>query len=197
MTSYGLKADSRSPESTTEPLHASSVLRIDNPLALLSWHQQVNQCSDESLESITPETFSSFRKKALQSRERASIQICPPDMTTLYHFWATYLFQNFNTAMYGEFRRLALADSSERDSHIGLGHLIDFYYEWLIGPNTIPNRLARDFVDIAREASGKLSNSAFHALRAAWQSDALHCKNRAKVQSLLDEKLQASLESLK
>ena len=98
--------------------------------------------------------------------------------------------------MYDEFRTFALKDVTERESATGLEHLVNFYYEWLLGPNIIPDRLAKDFIDIVHTDTGKTTGRpAFNALKAAWRNNGLNFKSRVKVDGLINKELRAELES--
>ena len=149
---------------------------------------------DES-EDLVSESYVTFRSKALQMRERVPDNECHPDMAILYKFWTHFLNSNLNLTMYEEFRTLALTDVTERDSQTGLELLSNFYYECLLGPNIIPDRLAKDFVDIVHTDVGKKTDRpAFNALRAAWRNGALNFKSRMKINGLVNNELKTELE---
>lgn len=192
---------SSSSETDTSSSHEFSDL-ADDPLLReidshsafpIEWHKETSMHSENGPEDITRESYLGFRAKALQWREGVPDGQCHHDMAILYEFWSHFLISNLNFSMYDEFRIFALMDFTERDSGTGLKHLITFYYEWLLGPNIIPDRLARDFVDIVNTEVGRSDKPAFDALRAAWRNGAFNFKNRVKIDMVVTEELRAEL----
>ena len=160
----------------------------------IEWQKDGKRNSKTGPEDITQESYVAFRHKALQLRDQLPEGHCHRDMAILYEFWSHFLMRNLNMTMYEEFHRFAIEDFTERSSDIGLKYLTSFYYEWLLGPNVIPDRLAKDFVDIAYTDLDKSDRPAFNALRAIWRNGALNLKNRMKIDGITNEQLRADLE---
>jgi len=96
--------------------------------------------------------------------------------------------------MYEEFRRLAFEDSGTRDSIVGLRNLVAYYDESVLGQKPITDDLARDYVGLVKNESGKTERMAFDKLRAAWRNGAFPLKNRVKIDKILDASLRSELD---
>ena len=99
--------------------------------------------------------------------------------------------------MYSEFRRCALEDS-RNNSSTGVKNLIS-YYDFILNSKkrTIPDVLARHFVDLVRmEKEDSANRPAFEKLRSAWRNGALLLKSRKIIDNFVDAKLREELEQL-
>ena len=145
-------------------------------------------------DEMTYELYTNFRPRAIKAREQMAGGQCHRDMQILYEFWSHFLIRNFNAGMYEEFRRLALDDSTNHNSLVGLHHLITFYDKSILGRKLIADALAKDYVDLVRTETEKKERPAFDKLRAAWRNGAFNFKNRVKIDKILDINLKAELE---
>lgn len=119
---------------------------------------------------------------------------CPHSMKVLYAFWSHFLVRNFNTSMYNQFRGLALEDLSN-GSDRGKGYLLSFYSSALKRKDQpIRSRLARHFVQFAKDENGQAERPATTQLRTAWRDEALHPSSRIKLQEHFDSELLATLD---
>lgn len=143
----------------------------------------------------THESYVHLRGKALEQRQSAATGTCPYDMDVLFQFWSHFLIRNFNSQMYAEFRDLAIQDATQRHNNTGLGNLLKYYEVSLASQNTIRDRIARDYVELAKSEGVKSERPALKQLQAAWRNGALNIKNRKKLSDLLDATLRSEIES--
>lgn len=145
-------------------------------------------------EHNTEESYSAVRARALKHRESSGPGETHPDMKLLYEFWAHFLCRNFNPNMYSEFRKYAFEDATQNKS-VGMENLITYYDEILNSKKkTIPEPLARHYVELVKDEESNSERPAFAKLRAAWRNGALDMKSRKKIDNLVDAKLRAELE---
>ncbi|KAJ9630574.1 hypothetical protein H2203_001097 [Taxawa tesnikishii (nom. ined.)] len=143
----------------------------------------------------THEPYLQLHEKALGAREDAATGTCPYDMDVLYQFWSHFLIRNFNTQMYYEFCHYAKQDAAQRHNSVGLNNLLKFYEESLSSQSPIRDRIARDYIELAKSENAKSDCPAFKQLRSAWRNGALNLKNRKKLSDIMDETFRAELES--
>ncbi|EEP78616.1 predicted protein [Uncinocarpus reesii 1704] len=159
------------------------------------WIKSKNNTPIESLSTdLVHESYTIFRKQALDKRLSDSSSETPVDMDVLYQFWSHFLVRNFNSRMYDEFRSLAFDDISSRNSSTGLQYLIKFYAGILSSDKVIPDGIARDLVSLVQSEMNTNEKPTFGQLRRAWRDGAFNLKSRKKVDGLLDESLRAELE---
>ncbi|KAH8808402.1 hypothetical protein F5884DRAFT_369579 [Xylogone sp. PMI_703] len=145
-------------------------------------------------EHNTEESYTAVRARALKHREVSGPDETHPDMKLLYEFWAHFLCRNFNPKMYYEFRAYAFEDAAQNKS-VGMENLITYYDEILNSKKkTIPEPLARHYVELVKGEESSSKRPGFDKLRAAWRNGALDLKSRKKIDSLVDAKLRAELE---
>lgn len=159
------------------------------------WVQERDSPREVLSSGFVHESYSVFRKRALEKRDLTSTQDGDRDMDVLYQFWSHFLVQNFNAQMYNEFRSLALDDLSARNAGNGFNRLIEFYGSSLSSNRLIPDEVARDLVDLVRkDSTSECGRAAFEALRSAWRDGSFNSKNRKKIDCVLDAGLRAELE---
>lgn len=142
----------------------------------------------------TYESYTHLRFKALEQRESAAHGVCPYDMDVLYQFWSHFLVRNFNLRMYQEFRHVALEDSAQRGSHIGLTNLIKYYGESLLSTQApIRPTVARDYMELVKSEENT-HRPAFAQLWSAYRNVSLSPRSRRIIEELLDPELKAALE---
>ncbi|WEW61581.1 hypothetical protein PRK78_007072 [Emydomyces testavorans] len=150
------------------------------------------------IESIPPglvhESYTVFRKHALDKRLSGSSGETSVDMDVLYQFWSHFLVRNFNSRMYNEFRNLAFDDVSSRNSTTGLQYLIKFYDGILSSNRVILDGIARDLIELVKSEASANEKPAFQQLRRVWRNGAFNLKSRKKIDGLIDESLRAELE---
>ena len=146
-----------------------------------------NECVDES--------YYDFRQDALKQREQSGLSKDNHNMQNLYQFWSHFLVRNFNARMYEEFHRLALEESSQRDSTTGMRSLLRFYDESILSQKFMSDdNVARDFVNLVKAEASKSERPLFAKLRAVWRNGAFNMKNRSKLTKFVDHELKAELE---
>lgn len=119
---------------------------------------------------------------------------CPHSMKVLYAFWSHFLVRNFNTHMYNEFRKLAHEDL-ENGIDLGKGHLLILYTSALKRKEQpIRSRLARHFVQLAKDENDQAERPATNQLRTAWRDETLNPSSRMKLQEYFDSELVATLD---
>lgn len=85
------------------------------------------------------ERYVDVRQKAMEERLVAKAGETPRVMKTLYDFWSHFLVQQFNPAMYEEFRNCAIEDAGkEVPARVGLKCLLQYYNELLHGDKQKP-----------------------------------------------------------
>ena len=140
-------------------------------------------------------SYHEFRRDALKQREQSFTDQDTYDMHNLYQFWSHFLVRNFNARMYGEFRRLASEDATERGSTIGMQSLLQYYCESILSQKTVADdNIAQDFVTLVKIESSETERPAFARLRAKWRDGAFNMKNRHKLTKFIDADLKAELE---
>lgn len=144
---------------------------------------------------LTPEPYVGLRQKALDQRGRAATGTCPYDMDVLYQFWSHFLIRNYNSSMYAEFKHFAGDDAKTRHSSVGQDSLVKFYDQALNSGNSIPTRVARDYVELVKAEDSNSGGQAFKNLHRAWRNGALNLRNRKRLADLVDEELKRLLES--
>jgi la-related protein 1 len=97
--------------------------------------------------------------------------------------------------MYEEFRNCAIEDARYRQNTFGMNNLFEYYDEVLNSKKkTIPEFLAKHYVDLVSSEDRSKERPGFAKLRAAWRNGALEMKSRKKIDNLVDPKLREELE---
>jgi la-related protein 1 len=143
---------------------------------------------------LVHESYSVFRKRAIQQRASNSSDSYHRDMDVLYQFWSHFLIRNFNARMYNEFKSLAFDDVSSKGSTRGLDYLIHFYDAALSSNRTISDEVALDLITVIRTESQGDGQRIFESLRSVWKSNVFDINARTKIDRVLDEDLRTELE---
>lgn len=147
-----------------------------------------------STENTKHEPYNQIRTRALRNREFSNPGSMDYDMKVMYNFWAHFLIRNFNPRMYEEFRHCAFEDAA-RQVPFGMSLLITYYDEVLNSKKrTIPQILAKHYVELVNQEDRTKERVAFTKLRAAWRNGALDMKSRKKVDNFVGPALREELE---
>ncbi|KAI2084415.1 hypothetical protein LOZ36_004808 [Ophidiomyces ophidiicola] len=158
------------------------------------WINSKNSPIKSPQTDLIHESYTVFRKQALDKWLSKSSGELPVDMDVLYQFWSHFLVRNFNSRMYNEFRNLAFDDVSSRHSTSGIHYLIKFYGNTLLRNKIIADGLAKDFLDLVQSEANAKERPAFRRLRSVWRNGAFNLKSRKKIDELIDENLRSQLD---
>jgi len=114
------------------PEHVVGVSFEDGPDASSANGVTANGSHGDST-SHKRQSYSQFRREALEARESAQAGDTAPAMRNLYKLWVIFLLKHFNSGVYNEFRDFAIRDAKgEAPALDGLKHLVSFYETLLL-----------------------------------------------------------------
>jgi la-related protein 1 len=140
--------------------------------------------SDFDREGSDPWPYEALHAKALEQRARGLHGADNHEMEILYQFWPTFLFQNFNLAMYNDFYRFALEDLDHRSTN-GSKHLADYYGYRLAADKALPDQIAQDIVAAMGLEKGE-AKPIFQKVRAFWRDGSFNFKSRKRINDRLN-----------
>ena len=96
--------------------------------------------------------------------------------------------------MYEEFRNCAMEDARCHQNVFGMTNLIQYYDEVLNSKKkTIPEILAKHYVELVNAEDRSKERPGFAKLRAAWRNGALDMKSRKKMDNFVDPSFEKNL----
>lgn len=168
----------------------------DSSEVIFLWLKDQEFHQDDIPKGTHVQPYFSLRSEAFSQRDRAPHGSCPHDLDILYKFWSHFLIRNFNNRMYGEFKFYAIDDAKQRDTIVGLTHLVNFYVNALkSNTHIIRDAVVIDFLELVQDQPQNFQNYGFKQLRQAWRDGATNLKNRKKLTQFVEEPLRAQLES--